>query len=258
MIPFVKDKLHVKSFQDRVEMGQNAAIDVSNKIQELLAQQAEITMVFAAAPSQNEFLESLISDTNIEWNRINAFHMDEYIGLIGDAPQKFGIFLQDRIFDRVKFKSVHYINGESTDIQAETIRYSNLLLKAKIDIVCLGIGENGHIAFNDPHVADFNDKEIVKLVDLDLECRIQQVNDGCFAHVDDVPKKAITLTIPILLSATYMFCIVPGKTKAEAVKNTIHSPVVEKCPATILRNKENAILYLDVDSSSLLFHTDLN
>jgi len=252
MITFSKDKLYVKFYANRNEMGQSAASDVSKKIQELLIQKNEINMVFAAAPSQNEFLDSLISNPNIDWSRINAFHMDEYIGLVGDTPQKFAVFLRNKIFGKVKFKSVNYINGESTDIKAEINRYSKLLLKLPIDIVCLGIGENGHLAFNDPHVADFNDKEVVKLVDLDLGCRNQQVNDGCFAHLDEVPKQAITLTIPILLSATYMFCIVPGKTKAEAVKNTINSPVLENCPATILRNKENAILYLDSESSSLL------
>lgn len=250
MNSFVKDKLLVKSYMNRNDMGKNAALDVSLKIQELLTKKKEINIVFAAAPSQNEFLEALITDAKIEWNRINAFHMDEYIGLNGNPLQKFGVFLHTRIFGKVNFKSVNYIDGESSDLITETERYTRLLLRHPIDIVCLGIGENGHIAFNDPHVADFNDKKLVKHVMLDLECRIQQVNDGCFQCLNDVPEQAITLTIPMLLSATYMFCIVPGKTKARAVKNTIYDPVSEACPATILRNKENAILYLDADSSS--------
>ena len=252
MNSFVKDKLLVKSYMNRNDMGQNAALDVSRKIQELLSKKNEINIVFAAAPSQNEFLDALITDTKIEWNRINAFHMDEYIGSNGNPLQRFGIFLHNRIFGKVNFKSVNYIDGESSDVISETERYTRLLLKHPIDIVCLGIGENGHIAFNDPHVADFNDKKVVKQVILDLECRIQQVNDGCFQSLNDVPEQAITLTIPMLLSATYMFCIVPGKTKARAVKKTIYDPVSEACPATILRKKKNAILYLDIESSLLV------
>ncbi|MEE1043435.1 MAG: 6-phosphogluconolactonase, partial [Clostridia bacterium] len=127
---------------------------------------------------------------------------------------------------------------------------SKLLKENPVDIVCMGIGENGHIAFNDPHVADFNDPKLVKYVELDEMCRNQQVNDGCFAKIDDVPKYAMTLTIPALVSAKYNFCIVPAPTKAQAVKNTVCGEISEKCPASILRRKDNAILYCDADSSA--------
>ena len=247
-----KDKLQIKFLSDKYEIGKVAAEDVSLKIQELLLKKEEINMVFAAAPSQNEFLKSLISDKKIEWNRINAFHMDEYIGLGNNAPQSFGYFLNKRIFGLVNFKSVNYINGASTNLEVECERYSNLLLKSHIDIVVLGIGENGHLAFNDPHVADFKDDKTVKVVVLDIECRNQQVNDGCFAHVDEVPKRAITLTIPTLLSSSYMFCIVPSKAKARAINNTIYSEITEECPSTILRQKENTILYIDRDSGATI------
>lgn len=249
---FQKEKLLVKIVPDRKEMGIVAANEAAERIIKLQEEKEELNMIFAAAPSQNEFIEHLIANKSIEWNRINAFHMDEYIGLADDAPQRFGNFLKDRIFSRVPFKSVNYINGLAEDIDEECKRYSNLLEKYPADIICLGIGENGHIAFNDPGVADFNDDKLVKVADLDLVCRQQQVNDKCFDELDEVPKQALTLTIPALLRGKYLFCIVPAKTKAQAVYNTINGEISEDCPATILRTKENVTLYLDADSSSLL------
>lgn len=243
------DKLKVKVYSSRDEMGKGAAADVTNKIKELLAEKDEINMLFAAAPSQNEFIASLLADKDIDWTKINAFHMDEYIGLSDDAPQRFGNFLKERIFSKVPFKSVHYINGGAKDVDAECERYTQLLKQNPIDIVCMGIGENGHIAFNDPHVAFFDDEKWVKVVDLDMKCRTQQVNDGCFANIDEVPTHAITLTIPALVATEYAYCIVPAPTKAEAVKNTVEGPITEDCPASILRKHDNAILYTDPDSA---------
>ncbi|HHY25021.1 MAG TPA: glucosamine-6-phosphate deaminase [Clostridiaceae bacterium] len=242
------DNLTVKMFDSRQAMGENAAKEAASKIKELLAQKPEINMIFAAAPSQNEFLDSLIGDKGIEWDRINAFHMDEYIGISKDAPQAFGNFLKDKIFGKVNFKSVNYIDVSAKDAEKECERYSKLLKKYPADIICLGIGENGHIAFNDPPVADFNDKKLVKVVELDEKCRQQQVNDGCFKTLDDVPKYALTLTIPALIAGKYLFCIVPGSTKTEAVTNTINGEISEACPASILRTHKNAILYVDKDS----------
>ena len=243
------DKLEVKIFETRDLMGIAAADDIAAAIKELLAEKEEINMIFAAAPSQNDMLLHLCEKTDIEWERINAFHMDEYIGLAPDAPQCFSNFLKRGIFDLKPFKSVNLINAGATDAQTEADRYTKLLKDHPIDIVCMGIGENGHIAFNDPHVAEFDDKETVKIVELDEVCRMQQVNDGCFEKLDDVPKCALTLTIPTLVSCKYNFCVVPAKTKADAVKNTVLGEISEKCPATILRRKDNAILYCDFDSS---------
>lgn len=223
-----------------------------SKIKEILLQNSELNIIFAAAPSQNEFLASLTTDSKIEWNRINAFHMDEYIGLDPAAPQGFGNFLKEKIFGRVQFKSVSYLDGTAGDMKAECRRYAALLESHPVDIVCMGIGENGHIAFNDPHVAFFNDAEKVKIVELDTKCRCQQVNDGCFDALDKVPVHAITLTIPALIAGKYIFCMVPAKTKAEAVFNTVHGEINEKCPATILRTHSNVILYTDMDSASLI------
>ena len=247
---FTKDKIAVKVFENRKLMGKAAATDVADCIEQMLSEKKEINMIFAAAPSQNEFLEEL-AESGVEWERINAFHMDEYIGLPLDAEQRFGTFLKERIFGRVPFKSVHYINGQAQP-EKECDRYSLLLKQYPVDIVCLGIGENGHIAFNDPHVAKFDDPELVKVVALDEKCRMQQVHDGCFRSIELVPTQAISLTIPALVAAKYMFCIVPASTKAQAVYDTIYGEISESCPASILRTKANAVLYLDSDSAALL------
>ena len=247
-----KDLLTVNIYNTRTEMGEAAAKDIKACILSLLEKKETINMIFAAAPSQNEVLASLALDKEIPWERVNAFHMDEYIGLSADAPQGFGNFLKAHIFGLAPFKSVNYIDISATDAEAECARYSALLAQYPTDIVVMGIGENGHIAFNDPPVADFADTKAVKPVLLDEICRNQQVNDGCFATIDNVPKYAITLTVPTLFAGDHLFCIVPAKTKANAVKATICGEIGEACPATILRRHENAVLYLDGDSSSLL------
>lgn len=252
MRTFKKDLLNVNIYETREEMGNAAARDIKARILSLLQTRETINMIFAAAPSQNEVLYALATDKEIPWNRINAFHMDEYIGLPADAPQGFGNFLKEHIFGLADFKSVSYIDITASDAEKECKRYAELLAKYPTDIVVMGIGENGHIAFNDPPVADFNDPKAVKSVELDEICRNQQVNDGCFAKIDDVPKTAITLTVPTLFAGDHLFCIVPAKTKAKAVKATLCDDINEKCPATVLRRHKSAILYLDGDSSSLL------
>ena len=246
------DKLNVKIFDTRAEMGADAALDIKNTFCELLSKKETINVIFAAAPSQNDVLKSLAEDKDIEWGRINAYHMDEYIGLEKTAPQGFGNFLREHIFGLAPFRSVNYIDCSAKDPDAEAARYAKLLEENPTDVVILGIGENGHIAFNDPPVADFNDKVLVKPVKLDEICRNQQVNDGCFAKIDDVPTHALSLTVPALVKAPYLFCIVPAPTKAWAVKETLTGSIDEHCPASILRLQDNATLYLDKDSASLL------
>lgn len=249
---FMSDLLEVRVFPTREEMGLAAARDVSRTIRKLLQEREEVNVIFAAAPSQNDFMRELIADVSIDWGRINAFHMDEYIGLDKDAPQAFGNFLKERIFNKVPIKSVHLINGSAKDSEAECRRYADLLTKFPADIVCCGIGENGHIAFNDPPVADFNDPVLVKVVELEQSCRQQQVNDNCFLRIEDVPTHAYTLTIPALMRSRHVFCIVPTELKAQAVYDTINGEVDEKCPASVLREKEGAILYIDEPAASLL------
>ena len=234
-------KLPVRIYDTRRNMGEAAAADVAACIRELLADKQEIYMIFAAAPSQNEFLAVLAATPGIEWNRIHALHMDEYVGLPADAPQGFGNFLRAAIFGQVPFASVDYIGTES-DPDETCRRYAALLQGIQVDIVCMGIGENGHIAFNDPPVADFNDPLTIKKVALDETCRLQQVHDGCFARIEEVPRYAVTLTVPTMFRARYIFCIVPAPTKANAVRATVCGPISGQCPASILRTHEHAIL----------------
>ena len=252
MKTFEKDLLKVEIYDSRAEMGAAAAKQIKDCFLSLLREKQTINVIFAAAPSQNEVLDALVADTDIPWSRINAFHMDEYIGLSKDAPQGFGNFLRAHIFDRVPFASRNFIDITATDADAECERYAALLRQNPTDVVVMGIGENGHIAFNDPPVADFSDARAVKPVELDLVCRQQQVNDGCFKTLDEVPKTAITLTVPTLFAGKHLFCIVPAKTKAQAVYSTLNGEIGEACPATVLRRHESAVLFLDADSSALL------
>ena len=252
MKTFQKDLLTVNIYNTRSEMGKAAGADIKACILSLLEKKDTINMIFAAAPSQNEVLAALVADKAIPWQRINAYHMDEYIGLDSSAPQCFSNFLDRHIFSLVPFKSVNYIKSDATDPDAECARYSSLLSAAPTDIVVMGIGENGHIAFNDPPVANFSDTALVKPVKLDEICRQQQVNDGCFPKLDAVPHYAITLTVPALVAAPHLFCIVPATTKAWAVKETLSGSIDEHCPASILRTHPGAQLYLDSDSAALI------
>ena len=247
-----QDQLEIKKYTTRQEMGAGAAADAERVIAQIIQEKGHINMIFAAAPSQNEMLQNLLHSERIDWSKVNAMHMDEYVGLPEGNPQSFGAYLNDHIFRHKQFKSVHYIHGAAPDAAAECARYTQILQQHPVDVVCLGIGENGHIAFNDPWVAEFQDQEAVKVVQLDEICRNQQVNDGCFPSIDDVPTHAITLTIPSLMAAKHMFCVVPAATKAEAVKNTVHGPITEDCPASILRTHSSAVLYCDADSGRYL------
>lgn len=249
---FRVDNLQVLLYESRMLMGADAAKMAAEKVRELLTMQDELSIVFAAAPSQNEFLEALVQEPGIDWSRIIALHMDEYVGLPDDAPQRFGNFLKEKVFSKVPFRAVHYLNGNASVMQEECQRYTALLTAHAPDLVFMGIGENTHIAFNDPHVANFNDPHLVKLVNLDLACRQQQVNDGCFKKLEDVPSHALTLTVPALLKAKFIYCVVPGSTKAKAVYHTMHSEIVETYPSTILRKQPNAIMFVDKDSAVLL------
>ena len=244
------DNLAVKIYPDRERMGISAADMVGNLIAQLLNEKAYVNIIFAAAPSQNEFLSALIKkEDDFDWERVNAFHMDEYIGLPQNHPALFSSFLKKNLFSNLPFHIVNYINGNAPDVQAECRRYAELLTMYPPDIVCMGIGENGHIAFNDPHVADFNDPLPVKVVDLDAECRQQQVNDGCFPELTDVPKHAITLTVPSLMAGKHLYCMVPGKNKVNAVWHTLSNEISTQCPASVLRKHPHATLFLDNESS---------
>jgi glucosamine-6-phosphate deaminase len=228
-------------------MGRAAGNDAAAKVREVLAAKGGVRMIFAAAPSQNETLATLAAAPGIDWSRVTAFHMDEYIGLAEEAPQRFGRYLREHIFDLVRPGKVHFIDS-SNRAEDECRRYAALLREGPIDIVCLGIGENGHIAFNDPPVANFEDPELIKVVELDEACRRQQVNDGCFTNFAAVPTHALTLTIPALVSGAHLFCSVPGRTKRAAVQRTLNGPISTECPSTVLRKHADCTLYTDADS----------
>jgi glucosamine-6-phosphate deaminase len=244
-------KLKVEAYRDRRAMGRAAAALVAGRMRDRIAERGSVRMVFASAPSQVEFLAALADAPGLDWSRVTAFHMDEYIGLAPDAPRSFGLFIRTQLWERVGVGRSHCIDGLGV-VADECARYAALVRDAPIDVVCMGIGENGHIAFNDPPVADFEDPATVKAVELDERCRRQQVNDGCFASIDDVPRRAITLTVPTLMSGAVLSVVVPARSKAEAVMATVHGPISTRCPASILRQHADATLFLDPDSAHLL------
>jgi len=244
------EKLDTLVYETRAEMGIYAGKEAARAINEVLAVKDFANVIFAAAPSQNEMLDSLLSE-NVDFTRVNAFHMDEYVGLGAEDPQSFASYLSEHVFSRAPFASVNYICAKD-DIASACQRYADLLKKFPPDVVCMGIGENGHIAFNDPPVADFNDSKMIKSVELDPVCRMQQVHDGCFPDIDSVPKYALTLTVPTLMSAKYLVCTVPAITKANAVRAMLCGEYGEICPATALRKHERAKMFLDADSASLV------
>jgi len=246
------DNLSVSIYSDRQQMGLAAADYVITKMQALLALQDELRMILAASVSQDDFLAEFSQSTEIDWSRVTAFHMDEYIGLHENHPQTLGNYLRQHLFDHVPFKQVHFLDPAAKDPQVECQRYADLINAEPIDIICLGIGENGHIAFNDPHVADFIDLKSVKIVELDQTCRQQQINDGCFAEISKVPKRAISITIPVFMQGRSLSIVVPGKRKAQAVYRTLHGKIDISCPASILRNHPDARMFLDQDAAKKL------
>ncbi len=249
---FLVGNLQVEVFANRAALGQAAAAYAGTALNQAIANHGAARAIFAAAPSQNELLANLVLDGSIDWKKVTAFHLDEYLGLAGDAPQSFQTFLREHLFERVGPGQVHYLPGASTDSAAEAQNYGRLLENAALDLACIGIGENGHIAFNDPPLADFNDPQKVRIVDLDETSRVQQVHDGCFPSLEVVPRQALTVTIPAIMAARTIICVVPGSTKAQAVFDSLNGPVTPLCPASILREHPAARLLIDRDSAALL------
>jgi glucosamine-6-phosphate deaminase len=255
VLEFTVDSLRVVVHEDRARMGRAAANEVAHAIADRQTVAPVARVVFAAAPSQNEFLGALVAYRGIDWSRVHAFHMDEYLGLGPDHPASFRRYLQEHLFRLAGLdeSKLRLIPGEETDRPLRTaLGYEQVLLDEPTDIVCAGIGENGHLAFNDPPFADFLDPVLVKVVRLDAACRHQQVNDGCFDRLEDVPTHAYTLTVPALMAARVVSVVVPGPRKAEAVLATIRGPIGEPCPSTALRNHPGAVLHLDRDSARLI------
>jgi glucosamine-6-phosphate deaminase len=245
------DSMDIRLATTRKDLGEQAGSDIAEAIRTHLQKQPHLRMIFAAAPSQREMLHTLVQQPGIDWNRITAFHMDEYIGLPASSPQSFGMWLRATIFDRVPFADVHLIEP-GTDPETTCRIYAEKLMEAPIHLVLLGIGANGHLAFNDPP-ANLDDPCHVKIVTLDDACRQQQVDDECFNSFEEVPQKAISLTVPMLLRGERLFCCIPGSSKSKAVRSMIHDPISGDCPATALRNHPRCTVYLDRDSSIELF-----
>jgi len=242
------DNLDVAIYETSIEMGKAAADFVQKKLVEAIAEKGSANLILATGASQFKFLEAL-KEKDIEWQKITVFHLDEYKDISDSHPASFRKYLKDRILDAVKPKKIHFLNGDAEDVEAEMSRYSEVLKNHPIDIACIGIGENGHIAFNDPPVADFNDPKLVKLVALDEACRNQQLGEGWFPTFDDVPKQALTLTITAILNCKAISCVVPDERKAQAVYNTLYHDISTDCPATILRRHTETKLFLDAASA---------
>jgi len=252
---FQVDGVRVLVYPTRALAGRAAAFDVAQQLARLQRELAQVRVVFAAAPSQDEFLAGLAAANQVDWSRILAFHMDEYLGLTADHPASFRRYLNERLF-RSKTPlglETRLIPGERVDRPlAVCLEYENLLVQAPPNLICAGIGENGHLAFNDPPIADFLDPVQVKVVRLDPACRQQQVNDGCFPSLADVPTHAYTITMPVFLRTPLISVVAPGPRKAQAVQAALIGPVSELCPASALRGCREVRLYLDRDSAALV------
>jgi len=249
---FAVDRLTVEIHPTRGDLGRVAASAAAEYLRLCIAARRAARVVFACAPSQDEFLASLADDLKnpVDWGSVTAFHMDEYVGYGGDQPQSFQHYLREHFLSRVEVGAFHPLSSVEEDSAEVCARYAQVLAELPIDLICMGVGENGHIAFNDPPVADFDDPSRVKKVGLAEECLQQQVNDGCFRSVAEVPKHALTLTVPVFRAARRLSIHVPGTRKAAAVRAMLEGPIGTSCPASILRLHPNATLYLDPDSAS--------
>lgn len=239
---------------NRPSMGRAAAEHVVSLLETILARQSAARVIFACAPSQDQFLEALVplSLHRIDWSRVTAFHMDEYVGLSASHPASFRSYLSAHLLSKICVGAFHPIAGEASNASAECVAYAAKVDEAPIDLICLGIGENGHLAFNDPPVADFFDPVSVKVVELDCACREQQVHDGCFERLEDVPLHALTLTLPVFLRARHLSVVVPGERKAVAVQRSVQGPITTECPGSLLQTRENVTLFVDRAAASLL------
>jgi len=246
------DELPVRVYAREDDLAADAARMVQTFLGECIAQRGEAFAIMATGNSQIRFLDALIKLGGVDWSKITLFHMDEYLGIDANHKASFRRYMRERVESRVKPKAFHYLEGDADQPLNECSRYADLLQTQEIDLCCLGIGENGHIAFNDPPVAEFDDPWSVKLVKLDLKCRQQQVNEGHFPSVDDMPQFAYTLTIPTLCAVRKMVCIAPEKRKAKAAHDALRETVSTNCPASYLRTQKHALLLLDTDSAALL------
>ncbi|BAZ06431.1 glucosamine-6-phosphate deaminase [Calothrix sp. NIES-3974] len=249
---FRVDSLWVQVYNSEAEMAEDAADIAAKYLGEVLQQNRTARLMLATGNSQLKFLDALISNSNLDWSKIECFQLDEYLGLSSDHAASFRRYLRDRISSRVTPKAFHYIEGDTLEPLKECDRYSRLLQEQPIDLCLLGIGDNGHLAFNDPDVADFRDPHTVKLVRLDDINRKQQVVTAYFSDVSRVPQYAFTVTIPVICAAKKIICLAPGQRKTEIIQYMLEAKISEKCPASILRQQPQATLFLDTEAAKKL------
>ncbi|MBI3958106.1 MAG: glucosamine-6-phosphate deaminase [Chloroflexi bacterium] len=248
---FAVDSLTVEIHPDKATLSRAAADFVAGHIRAASAARGNARVIFATGASQYDFLDALCAAPDIDWPCVTAFHLDEYVGIAADHPASFRRYLQERLFSRLPFGAVHLLQGDAPDPAAECRRYASLLAESPIDIACVGIGENGHLAFNDPP-ADFTTSAGVHVVQLDDACRRQQVGEGHFPSLAVVPPQALSMTVPAILAARVISCVAPEARKAEAVRCALEDPIDPACPASALRTHLHCRLYLDSASTGLL------
>jgi glucosamine-6-phosphate deaminase len=244
--------LVVEAYPSAEAMGQAAAASAAQWIRELAASSETVGVIFATGASQIPTLDALTSIPGLPWDKVIGFHMDEYIGISDQHRASFRRYLRERLTGKVKMRHFFGIDGTAVNAAETCQKYAELLRQHHPQLCLLGIGENGHLAFNDPAEAHFNDPFDIKVVSLDEQCRQQQVNEGWFASVPEVPTRAITLTIPALLRVPRLIASVPGGRKAHIVRRTLTEEISTRCPATILRSSSNATVYLDPASAAEL------
>jgi len=238
-------------FPTKQQMAEAAAAQAARSLQDAIARRGHATFVAATGASQFEFLEALTSLEGIDWARTTMFHLDEYIGLPESHPASFRRYLRERLIERVHPGTVHLIRGDAPDPQAECRRLNALISQYEIDVAFVGIGENGHLAFNDPP-ADFTVDDPYIIVNLDMACRRQQLGEGWFASIDEVPRQAISMSIRQILRARAIVCTVPDRRKAQAVHDCLTGEITPWHPASILRQHEQAYIFLDAEATTLL------
>lgn len=249
---FCVDELLVNVYNSEAEIAQDAAEIVSKYLYSLLLEQETVRVLLATGNSQLKFLDALVAFGGVDWSRVTCFHLDEYLGIGENHAASFRYYLREKVEKRLYPKEFNYIEGDTLQPLGECDRYSQLLQKESIDLCLLGIGENGHLAFNDPSVADFADDYGVKLVKLDEVNRQQQVNTGYFSSIENVPQYAFTVTIPMICQSKKIICLASGKRKAEIIQTMLRGEISTVCPASILRKQSQAMLFLDVESASIL------
>jgi len=249
---FQVDNARVYVYPSKLDTSQAAAREAASLLRGTRAQRGSARIIVGTGNSQDDMIATLVQEPDLDWGHIEVFHMDEYVGMAMDHPASFRRWLKTHLVDVVHPAKAHYLAGDAQDLSEECARYAALLHLAPVDICFIGFGENGHIAFNDPGVADFHDPRAIKRVAMDVRCRRQQVGEGHFPNLEEMPREALTLTCPELLRAEHLICTVPDQRKAEAVHSALTGPVTEGCPSSVVRTHPAVSIYLDAGSASLL------